>query len=294
MSKILDYLYVGDASTAKNLKKLQQLGITHVLNMAKEIPDQHQDKFQYLHINAIDSNDYDITQHFKETNDFIHEAAQNQGKIYIHCAYGISRAPITAMAYLIGKLKYGFYKAKHLVEKSRQETHPSIGFVQQIEKYSEIIKNEGRVTQQTQTKDQQQNKQMEQLEQKQNQNINTNINNIKQQRMNIIQNQQQKETLYKCQKCRKQLFTQSEIVHEKKDPFKDKCTSIFVDQPNWIQSEDLYSNDSKFLCPFCKNKLGEIKQSGKSCSCGQWVAPSFQILLKSIDICKPLGNSVLK
>lgn len=39
MSKILDYLYVGDASTAKNLKELQELGITHVLNMAKEIPD---------------------------------------------------------------------------------------------------------------------------------------------------------------------------------------------------------------------------------------------------------------
>lgn len=37
MSKILDYLYLGDAMTARDLKALKLMKITHILNVASEI-----------------------------------------------------------------------------------------------------------------------------------------------------------------------------------------------------------------------------------------------------------------
>lgn len=54
MSEILSYLYVGDAPMASKEKELRKLGITHVLNMAADMPEKHADKFIYKHVEAID------------------------------------------------------------------------------------------------------------------------------------------------------------------------------------------------------------------------------------------------
>ena len=39
----------------------------------------------------------------------------------------------------------------------------------------------------------------------------------------------------------------------------------------------------KIECNYCLNKLGEYNWAGRQCSCGEYVAPAFQIHLSSVD-----------
>lgn len=44
--------------------------------------------------------------------------------MFVHCVYGISRAPITVMAYLIKHHKYGLVKAKKTVLQAKSDASP--------------------------------------------------------------------------------------------------------------------------------------------------------------------------
>lgn len=68
---------------------------------------------------------------------------------------------------------------------------------------------------------------------------------------------------------------------------KAKCTSIFIEQPEWVS--DLDHNEFKFLCPKCSAKLGDVKLSGQKCSCKEWVSPAFQVNVQKVDEEKKIG-----
>ena len=80
---VVDNLYVGDIDDADNLKKLQNLGITHLLtcgNLEMFFPD----KFTYRKLSIEDSEYEDISQFFDENYTFISEALKNKGTVLIH------------------------------------------------------------------------------------------------------------------------------------------------------------------------------------------------------------------
>lgn len=72
-------------------------------------------------------------------------------------------------------------------------------------------------------------------------------------------------------------------MHSDKD-----CSSIFIDQPEWLDINDL-DNEIKFNCPKCQTKLGDVIFSGKKCSCGKWITPAYQVLKNKVDCVKNLG-----
>lgn len=60
------------------------------------------------------------------------------------------------------------------------------------------------------------------------------------------------------------------------------CTSVFLlHPPDWTSCGG--SNEGRIICPKCESKIGTYVWSGASCSCGQWVTPSFQFQLARID-----------
>jgi hypothetical protein len=90
--------------------------------------------------------------------------------------------------------------------------------------------------------------------------------------------------LYKCRYCRAELFT-SEMTepHDRLNP-SQSCQNIFLaESPKWL-SLDL---EGKILCvnEKCHAKLGSWSWSGFNCSCGTWIAPSFQFSKGKIDPC---------
>ena len=89
----------------------------------------------------------------------------------------------------------------------------------------------------------------------------------------------EKKKMFRCKHCRTELFKCHEIIHGSQEK---KCTSYFIEKPTWIEGFD---QESKLYCfnKKCSQKIGEINLSGNKCSCGNWVAPCYQVHKNKID-----------
>uniref|UniRef100_A0A7S4HQY9 protein-tyrosine-phosphatase n=1 Tax=Odontella aurita TaxID=265563 RepID=A0A7S4HQY9_9STRA len=104
--KIADGLFLSDANGATRLKRLQELGITRILNVAgkvgSRIPDDaYQDAGILLQIiEAEDEVGYPILdKHLEETMSFIKDAKNCGGACLVHCQAGINRSGVLVAAY---------------------------------------------------------------------------------------------------------------------------------------------------------------------------------------------------
>jgi protein-tyrosine phosphatase len=105
-SEVTPQLYVGPQFDHKGKRHLENSGITAVVNLRVEYDDAaHGLTLQrYCHLPTID--DASISpEHLNQGADFIREVITEGGKVYIHCAGGIGRAPTMAAAYLISEGK---------------------------------------------------------------------------------------------------------------------------------------------------------------------------------------------
>ena len=145
ISKIDERLYLGDMMDAQNKTLLQKLGITHILNMAKESPCFHPFQFTYKHVEGIDIDSFDMGPHLHEVADFITEGIK-QGGVLAHCAYGISRGSSAVIAYLIKHRKMGFDEAKAYVQAKRSHISPNNGFVRALKELQKELGIKGNVS----------------------------------------------------------------------------------------------------------------------------------------------------
>ena len=75
-SRVLPYLYLGNAKDAADLSLLQRLGITRVLNVTSQIPGYHeQSGITYKQLPANDSGHQNLKQYFEQAFEFIGELA---------------------------------------------------------------------------------------------------------------------------------------------------------------------------------------------------------------------------
>ena len=141
-NEIIDNLYLGARPSAENLKVLELVNITHILNVTKRVPNFHEKmivdsteepKFTYMQIPIEDSLDLDIYNHFLSATQFIDEVLKNKNnKILVHCEAGQSRSASMVLAYLL-KYKNLFLKdALSLVKEKRDCISPNIGFLKSL------------------------------------------------------------------------------------------------------------------------------------------------------------------
>jgi hypothetical protein len=96
--QILPDLFLGDRGTARDLVRLRQRGITHIINCSKELPCHFPDDFEYLWL-ALEDPDPRFVVEIPQFCAFI-DAARRSGKVLVHCTGGVSRSPAVILAYL--------------------------------------------------------------------------------------------------------------------------------------------------------------------------------------------------
>ena len=112
MIEILEGLYLGNREAARDLRRLKEMGITHIVNCADELPNYHDGHFVYLALKLRDP-DPKLRGHLARVCAFIDQARQ-QGRVLVHCFAAISRSPTMVLAYLCHQGNSLEQAARHL------------------------------------------------------------------------------------------------------------------------------------------------------------------------------------
>ncbi|XP_053244062.1 dual specificity protein phosphatase 13-like [Podarcis raffonei] len=144
-------LYLGDAWAARSKAILQSLGITHILNAAdgpynintgaryyRDLP------VVYYGVQAFDDTSFDISVFFQDAANFIHNALKaTGGKVFVHCAMGLSRSATLVLAYLMIHENLTLVEALKSVDSNRGIC-PNTGFLIQLRALDIRLNNEKR------------------------------------------------------------------------------------------------------------------------------------------------------
>ena len=139
---IFNWLFLGSFKNAFDNEELSNVGITHVLNCAMEIHDDNLPKnINYLHIKIVDTVKFDILSYIDIANKFIEEARKfKNGKILIHCKFGISRSAAILIGYLMKYYGYTLKNAVDFIKNKRKKINPNQGFMEQLNNLEKKLK----------------------------------------------------------------------------------------------------------------------------------------------------------
>ena len=142
-------LYVGDKGDAANCVRLQNLGITHIVNATRDIPNASPSRFEYINVSVNDDEATDLKRHFRRSNDFVRNAIRKGGRVMIHCRAGVSRSVTLCIAYLMQCEGMRLRDAFSLVESRRSIIRPNNSFLMQLAKYEVTLFKTSSVSQLT-------------------------------------------------------------------------------------------------------------------------------------------------
>jgi protein-tyrosine phosphatase len=143
MTWITDRMAVGGGIwNEKNMAEVARMGITHIIDMQIEFDDTPLAERHGIDVlwNAIDD-DFQPKppEIFKLGVEFAQEALEQDGtKLYIHCAAGVHRAPMMALAVMCAQ-GWDLHEAVSIVEKKRPVADFADVYVRSVEKYLKSI-----------------------------------------------------------------------------------------------------------------------------------------------------------
>ncbi|OWZ11767.1 hypothetical protein PHMEG_00015166 [Phytophthora megakarya] len=152
-SQILEHVFLGSRTHARDKELLQRLRITHILNVTPPkttdpvagVPNFFEkDKlFTYRRCPIFDNKAEDITGVLEGCIAFV-DQAKYYGRILVHCNKGVSRSSSVVVAYLMKTRSMTFEQAlAHVVER-RSMANPNESFRRQLQEFGRRL--ERRVT----------------------------------------------------------------------------------------------------------------------------------------------------
>lgn len=139
ISKITENIYLGNKIVAKDITKLDELGITHIVNCADEleyIVNSYDNTMDWLWLPMIDCKETGIVNKYIDISvKYIDDAIKNNNKVLVHCAAGISRSSSIIIAYLMYKNKMSFDNAFEYVKNKRSCCNPNKAFREQLQDF---------------------------------------------------------------------------------------------------------------------------------------------------------------
>lgn len=142
MTHIIDGLYVGSESNAKNLDELYSEQIRCIVNVTSHVPLYHSGQFRYCQLPADDTQKQSILEYFDQAYTFIDQAIKNNEKVLVHCVAGISRSPAIVIGFLMRYAKMNMNDAYDFVKRKRSIVSPNLNFMGQLLEYEKRLKHE--------------------------------------------------------------------------------------------------------------------------------------------------------
>eukprot|EP00415_Alexandrium_ostenfeldii_P004745 UN4745 len=132
-AQLREYLFLGSEDSAADGNNLEDLGITHVLNVADDVECYHINRFEYLHLPIRDGGEDDaIFAAFDSATQFVERVASKGGKVLVHCFAGVNRSATVAMAVLMNIEGWTLAEAYEHTRNNRPIVCPFIGNRQKI------------------------------------------------------------------------------------------------------------------------------------------------------------------
>ncbi|XP_060603775.1 dual specificity protein phosphatase 3-like [Ruditapes philippinarum] len=139
-NEVYPSLFLGDYTIAKKPEKLKAIGVTHVVNCACgstfNMVNTDQEFFEesgilFHGIPAVDVWKFKMAPYFLAAANFIKQALDSGGKVYVHCMSGVSRSSAIILAFLIMMRDMPLMDAVKTVRDKRRIL-PNDGFLKEL------------------------------------------------------------------------------------------------------------------------------------------------------------------
>ena len=136
-SHIIDNIYISGYRSSIDYVFLIQNKFTHIINCAygsKSFTPCNFNEITYFNIDLKDDGNINISNEIIKFINFVKEVSENENnKILIHCAQGVSRSPALVSAYLMWKCNMDCLSAVNFVKSKRNCIDINLGFMFQLE-----------------------------------------------------------------------------------------------------------------------------------------------------------------
>jgi protein-tyrosine phosphatase len=137
--EILPYLFLSGHQGALARNALQNLGVTHILNVMDTCRVSDDDICLRVHIPISDYGDSDLLSAIKNCCHFIEQARETGGKVLLHCGRGQNRSPTVATAYLMLCQGMTLRQAFTHVRDRRPEFAPHESYLKQLQQCEQAL-----------------------------------------------------------------------------------------------------------------------------------------------------------
>lgn len=135
-------LFLSNLTVATDVDWLRRNKITHILTVESfPLPQKvttYLPDITLKYIQVTDMPREDLLNHFESSSEFIRKALESNGKVLVHCYFGMSRSATLVIAYIMKKYRMGFNDAYELVRQKRRFVCPNLGFQAQLKLYEEM------------------------------------------------------------------------------------------------------------------------------------------------------------
>ena len=143
LHEVVPRLWVGGWAALNNdCEALRSRKVTHVLSVLsadqRRLPSFIQGH-HYVRVDDTEEAAATLASHFEAIVAFIEQARTAGGTVFVHCGAGISRAPTSACAYLVWKLRMRAVDALALIRKARNNVRPNSGFVAELKRWEQKV-----------------------------------------------------------------------------------------------------------------------------------------------------------
>jgi protein-tyrosine phosphatase len=144
-SQITDNIFIGNVYSVIGDYRTRESDVLDILNIDLVISALTEDEYDHYMLEKKDVEDKEwhrfvieddedepISKIFATTYKIINDAVNQNKKIFVHCAAGMSRSTTIVIAYLILKNRWSYSEAYKFVKDKRSCTSPNAGFVKQL------------------------------------------------------------------------------------------------------------------------------------------------------------------